>query len=404
MNNSVSPIPRAKRRWSPKSTRYWRNRALYRTIRFRNRVRIIVWDSLARFHSQKPLEENFLLWNSDIRPDSRRASSPAYPRYLCDYPGSALIEPKYGYAIADNGVLIETSVSNSYFVRDSQTCHLFGLPSPARYFKQRYVSRDAVEIGPAISLATAWPENYFHFYNDFLPKMVLLEECEIDPAFPIVVPDKLFRQPFFHDAIRSERLSRWKYIAPEGRFLRCDRLVFCSDTYDISNARKYEEGLPLLGLDVEPPRGASTRRVFLTRSASRGRVLLNFDEIRPIIEEQQFELVDTEGMSLAAQAQLFQETRYLIGIHGAGLVNAAHAQQLDVLEIRPPGVASEITDYRGEYIPGAEFEIMCRSLGFGYHMIFGEPDEDRVHWRESFRLDPVRLSSALDNMLSSSCC
>jgi hypothetical protein len=365
---------------------------------------MIVWDALARSQSPAPLEKSFLLWNSDARPASRRASSPAYPRYLCDYPRGALIEPKYGFAIADNGVLIETSVSNAYFVRDPQTRHLFGIPSPARYFKERYVTRGAVEVGPAISLATAWPENYFHFYNDFLPKILLLEECEVDPALPIVVPDKLFRQAFFHDAIRSGRLSRWKYIAPEGRFLRCDRVVFCSDTYDISNARKYKEGLPLLGLDHHPLQGSNTRRVFLTRSPSRGRVLLNFDEIRPVIEKQQFELVDTEGMSLAAQAQLFQETRHLIGIHGSGLVNVAHAigQRLDVLEIRPPGVAYEITDYRGEYIPGAEFEIICRSLSFGYHKIYGEPDEGRVHWRESFRLDPASFSSALDNMLSSS--
>jgi hypothetical protein len=260
-----------------------------------------------------------------------------------------------------------------------------------------------VDLGPAISLATAWAENYFHFYNDFLPKMLLLEECDVDRAFPIVVPDKLFRQPFFQEAIRSERMSRWSYVAPQGRFLRCDRLVFCSDTYDVSNVQKYEDVLPLLGLDSRSPSASNTRRIFLTRSAARGRVLINFDDLRPIIDARDFELVDTDGLSLAAQAQLFHEARYLIGIHGAGLVNVAHAmgRKLDVLEIRPPGVAADITDYRGEYIQGGEFEILCRSLGFGYHKIFGEPDQHRVHWRESFRLDPTTLSSALDDMLSS---
>jgi hypothetical protein len=385
-----------------KSVRYWRNRALYRAILCRNRTRVIVWDLLARCQSQELLEKSFALWPSERLPASRRVSSPTHPRYLCDYPRRVVIEPKYGFAIADAAELIETSVSNSYFVRDPQLRHLFGLPSVADYCKHRYLPGGTVEVGSVISLATAWPENYFHFYNDFLPKVLLLEACEIDPALPIVVPDKLFKQRFFQDAIRSERMSRWTFIAPHGRYLGCERVVFCSDTYDPSKATKFEAVLPLLDLDAGLPRGPNRRRIFLTRSASRGRVLTNFEEIEPVIAERNFELVDTDGWSLDAQAHLFRDARYVAAIHGAGLVNIVHAigQQLDILEIRPPGIAYDITDYHGEYIRGAEFELMCRPLGFGYHQICGEPDPARVHWHESFRLDPARLATALDDIVS----
>jgi hypothetical protein len=391
----------ARSRWHLKPGRYWRNRALYRAIRIRNLARVLGWDALARAQSQKLLNDSFLFWESASRPPSLRVSRATYPRYLCDYPRSAVIEPKYCFAIADHGELIETSVSNAYFVRDTRLRHLFGLPSLVRYFTHRYLTGDTVDVGPVVSLSTAWAENYFHFYNDFLPKVLLLEECNVDPSLPIVVPDKLFRQSFFHDAIRSERLSRWTFIAPQGRYLKCDRVVFCSDSYDVSNRRKFEDVVPLLGLDPGLLPGRATRKIFLTRAAARGRVLTNLDEIRPLLEARNFELVDTDGLSLAAQAQLFRETRYLVGIHGAGLVNVVHAmgQELDVLEIRPPGVEYHISDYRGEYIAGAEFEILCRSLDFGYSWICGEPDPERVHWHESFRLEPEILTGALDRTL-----
>ena len=70
-------------------------------------------------------------------------------------------------------------------------------------------------------------------------------------------------------------------------------------------------------------------------------------------------------MALAEQAQLFSQCRYLIGIHGAGLINMiyAHHRALDLLEIRQPGEEYRLTD----------FAQMCQSYGFKYYEIFGTP-------------------------------
>ena len=78
----------------------------------------------------------------------------------------------------------------------------------------------------------AWPlaglRTTSHFYRDFLPKILLLEEEGIDPALQVIVEDRLFDQPFFQEAIQSKRLSRWSFMSPRGRFIKAKSVVFCS--------------------------------------------------------------------------------------------------------------------------------------------------------------------------------
>ena len=320
-----------------------------------------------------------------------------------------LIEPRFGFAIADYGVLIETSVSNAYAARDPVLWQVGGLPSPAKYLKARILGRYRFDLESVISLATRWSSNYFHFYRDFLPKILLLEEEGIDPALQVIVEDRLFDQPFFQEAIQSKRLSRWSFMSPRGRFIKAKSVVFCSANQfflpDRSISPESEllsrasagttflespgEVLALLDLDDGRQQTSAERRIFLTRSAARGRTLSNYDEIEPLLREWDFETVDTDGMSLREQAQLFRECRYVIGIHGAGLTNIIHAynHDLSLLELRPPGEEHMITD----------FALMCHSFGFAYEEIFGA--SERGHRDASFRIDAAVLRAAVNRML-----
>ena len=195
--------------------------------RLQRHVQIRAWDCLAALQSSKPLESSFKLWTSPGEASRRAPDSPLKP-YLCQLHRKVLIEPKYGFAIADYGLLIETSVSNAYTVRDSVLRQVGALPSPARYFKARTRGRYRSDLESVISLGTLWCSNYFHFYRDFLPKMLLLEGANIDPTLPAIVEDRLFDQPFFREAIQSKRLSRWNFMSPRGQFIKTESVVFCS--------------------------------------------------------------------------------------------------------------------------------------------------------------------------------
>jgi hypothetical protein len=159
------------------------------------------------------------------------------------------------------------------------------------------------------------------------------------------------------------------------------------------------EVLALLDLDDGRPQASAERRIFLTRSGTRGRTLSNYEENEPLLRERNFETVDTDGMSLREQAQLFRECRYLIGIHGAGLTNIIHAHDhdLSLLQLRQPGEEHLVID----------FALMCHSLGFDHQEIFGTSEPRLRGWMPSgpgnrdgpFRIDVAVLRSAIDRML-----
>jgi hypothetical protein len=386
-----------------------RSRLNSRIHRFHRRVQIGAWDCLAALQSSTALESSFKLWTSPAYVSRRAPDFPLKP-YLCQLQRNVLIEPRFGFAIADYGLLIETSVSNGYAARDPVLWQVGGLPSPARYFESRILGRHCTDLESVISLGTRWCSNYFHFYRDFLPKMLLLEEADIDPALPVIVEDRLFDQPFFREAIQSKRLSRWNFMSPRGQFIKTKSVVFCSANQFFLHDRSVapeselfrrasagtkflespEEVLALLDLDDRGLKTTPERRIFLTRSARRGRNLSNYEEIETLLSDWSFETVDTEGMPLRDQSQLFLESRYVIGIHGAGLTNIIHAHDhdLSLLELRPPAEEHLITD----------FAQMCHSFGFTYQEIFGASEHGGRD--ASFRIDVAVLRAAITRMLT----
>jgi hypothetical protein len=389
--------------------------------RLGERAAVRAWDFLAALQSSKSaksLESSFVLWTSPADVSHVASATPLKP-YLCRLERTALIEPRQAFAIADYGLLVETSVSNAYAARDSLLKAMLSLPSPARYFKARILRRYRSDLEAVVILGTAWPHNYFHFYRDFLPKILLLEEANIDPALPVIVPAGLFDQPFFQEAMQSKRMSRWSFIAPRGQFIKSETIVFCSANQFIvmdrsrtpeaellrlaSAGTKFlespDEVLALLDLDDGRSPAIVERRIFLTRQAARGRALTNYEDIEPILRQRNFETVDTDGMSVRQQAQLFRECRYVIGIHGAGLTNIihAHGHELSLLEIRQPGEEDLVTD----------FALMCHSFGFDHQEIFGTSEpipsgsvpSGPGNRDGSFGIDVAVFRAAIDSML-----
>ncbi len=386
-----------------------RSRGTTSVLRLSRNVLIKVWDLLAALQSSQPLETSFTLWTSPAEA-SHRAPHAALKPYLCQLARPVVIEPRSGFVIADYGFLIETSVSNGYAARDPVMSRVFRLPSPVPYWKARILRRYGSDLESVVALATSWPANYFHFYRDFLPKILLLEEADIDPTLPVVVPDELFDQPFFREAIQSKRLSRWNFTSPRGQCIRAKSVVFCSANQyflpDRSVSSEAEllsraidgtkvmespgEVLALLELGDDPLPASPDRRIFLTRSAQRGRTLSNYEEVEALLRLLDFETIDTDGMPLGEQAKLFRESRYVIGIHGAGLVNIiyAHDHDLSLLEIRQPGEEHLITD----------FAQLCHAFGFAHEEIFGTSEHG--HRDASFSVDVATLRAAIDRMLT----
>jgi capsular polysaccharide biosynthesis protein len=75
------------------------------------------------------------------------------------------------------------------------------------------------------------------------------------------------------------------------------------------------------------------KRVFLSRQHTNCRRIVNFEELKPILEKYDFQIVDADDLNIAEQVQLFNDVEVLFTVHGAGLTNIIFSQKLKILEL-----------------------------------------------------------------------
>jgi hypothetical protein len=94
------------------------------------------------------------------------------------------VEPLMGGVIARNVSVVE----ECYALPTKQAILLPYFPIAVYKNIQSGLSHSSLNISKAISLRHSWGENnYFHFYNDILPKLALLNEVNNFEDYPIIV-------------------------------------------------------------------------------------------------------------------------------------------------------------------------------------------------------------------------
>ncbi|MFT4757544.1 MAG: capsular polysaccharide biosynthesis protein, partial [Vicingaceae bacterium] len=133
------------------------------------------------------------------------------------------------------------------------------------------------------------------------------------------------------------------------------------------------------------------RRVFLNRSKKTGRYLENFHEIELILKKYDFEIIDTDNVTLDYQASLFNSIQYLISIHGAGETNIIFAKNnLRFLEINP---ANRIS---------CQYYWLSKELGIDYYDVIlgGKLPKTNTYPEKGFYLDSKKLEEAIVRMIN----
>lgn len=242
----------------------------------------------------------------------------------------AIIEPEWGYVITTRGQLLEASMQANDTDRFPPWRQ--GLPSPSAFRRAMLPSAaNVVSVPAAISLRHWWEWNYFHFYNDVLGKLHLLEKAGISPNIPLVLGKYARELPFVQQIISRGELGKRAWIIQENTYVRADTVYYCR-TKETKQERF--RMIPKMA-DAPTPNPNSKKRLFLTRSPKARRRVENDAEVTATVREYGFEIVDTDGMGIAQQMELFADVRYLIMVHGAGFTNMLYRQDapLSILEL-----------------------------------------------------------------------
>jgi hypothetical protein len=199
-----------------------------------------------------------------------------------------------------------------------------------------FVLRPKRHVDECISLRGGFENNYFHFFFDTIPKL-LLAERHVAERVPVVVGESLAKQPFFRDAVdaglfrsrpvlvqkRHEQLSAGRIWVPTPRDpTRSDLLEM---------VRRLTSAVPV-------ERGAL--RLYVTRgnAARNARRLNNEAELLVCLRNYGFEAFDPQEHSLAGQIARFSQAEIILSPHGAALTNLIwrQAKSLKVIELFNP--------------------------------------------------------------------
>lgn len=292
--------------------------------------------------------------------------------YAFRWPGPVRIEPTHGYVVTADGGLVAESVPYSRYV---------GMPPPLP-------DGPVVRVDAVVSLREDGDANYYHFLDDVLGRLELFDRVGVDHRTPLLISARLAGQPYFRSALRlsSALRARTWLVQQPGEVVQAGEVVFGKP---LPHARTTLAAVADL-FDVppaDPPADpAGGRRVLLVRARARGRYVRNAAAVEAVCRERGFEVVDPDLMDLAEQVEVFSGARYVVGPHGAGLVNLLwrRGAPASLLELFPP-----------ESTP-AHYQWLCRSFGFTWSGLRG----DGGSAADGFTVDPDRVAAALDRLLA----
>jgi capsular polysaccharide biosynthesis protein len=281
------------------------------------------------------------------------------------------IDPSRAWAILPGGKLFWKSIPFSEV----------DLPPRPWFTKYSFLKKKVTRV-PALISSRYWIHNYFHFYNDFLGSLELLERKNIPLEIPIIVPKFIFDGPLFKSIqTRSRHLKkRPLLIQSPSEYFETEYALFPK----VMPNRRLLFDWVLDDLGVTIPTVSANKKIYIIRSAAATRGIKNAKEIETIAASEGFTCVETGKLTANEQEKLFAEATHVVAVHGAGLLNIIfrRAQPMSVLEIFPEG-----------FIP-PHYYWLSKEYGYRYEALVAGAEI-----KGNFHLDPTTFRKALKNLI-----
>lgn len=285
-----------------------------------------------------------------------------------------IIEPDYSYCITDFNKIIQSSAFYPSLT-----------PSFPRYILN-FLKKHNSFYHKAILFDGQTGSNYFHFFSDIFNKIWLIQKIENYENIPIIVGEKTYKTKYFQHLLKHPEIKKLNWVVQQkNQYIMTNELFFVKP---MPYKKEYFERIKKMLIKHD---SNGSRRVFLNRNKKTGRYIENFPEIEPILKKHNFEILDTENVTLDYQANLFNSIQCLISIHGAGETNIIFAKNsLRFLELNP---ANRIS---------CQYYWLSKELGLDYYDVIlgGELPKTNIYPEKGFYLDSKKLEEAITRMIN----
>lgn len=252
--------------------------------------------------------------------------------------------------------------------------------------------RDPPEIDLAVPFLTRHTTNYTHWTQECLTLLEGVDEYEartgerpvilVPPDPPSFIPESLDLLGY------GDRYAEWTHDRARVRRLVLPSVRRClSDTsegyFRAISAFEWVRNRAWDGVSTDDGDGDYSDRILISREDAGTRRITNRDEVAGALSEMGFETYVTGEMSYREQVRLFSGAEFVVGTHGAGMVNSIYAADAAVLEL-----------YGDHYLP-ANYEL-AQGLGLDYGCLRCDPAGDDIS------VDVDELVGAIETLAESS--
>jgi capsular polysaccharide biosynthesis protein len=199
-------------------------------------------------------------------------------------------------------------------------------------------SKELKEI--SLLVFNSWAEGYYHWMTETIPRLFLvkdhLKECTLlmpescngiftnSGAIRRTIRPHLKKNPSYHlESLAPFNVQKIETI-PINRNLSIDRLLLPTYAAPMGNynekligdIRLFYQKYFCYDLPDVP-----YKKIYISRSKAYRRRVVNEEEVVSLLLKHQFEILFLEDLSFGDQVKLLYQTKFVIGLHGAGLTN-----------------------------------------------------------------------------------
>lgn len=247
-----------------------------------------------------------------------------HEQFLYKLPRSVIVEPLHGFVCSGSHVLAFLQGIDRYVAEQA------ALP-----FRLKIVLQPKQHVARAVLFRHHYAElNYFHFLNDILSKLTILDRFPEYRQWPWIVSRAQFQTPYFQGFLQRLKPRTPEIIVQDEVPIEVEELV-CVKGMGLTPSW-IAQARAILHVSEAPP--SRQEKIFLFRNNTTRDVLGNSSQVRDLCEQHGFRAVDTATLTLDEQIELFRNIRFIIAEHGAGLTNLIFRghHPLGLLELYPP--------------------------------------------------------------------
>lgn len=202
--------------------------------------------------------------------------------------------------------------------------------------------------------------NYAHWLTDNLIYLYVYVTKMKPLGTKIILPDSLLG--FAKETVEIMGIDAADIIVAGDEILAFDDLYFTDTTYFNEIPQIFKEAvhhLKVNGLKGQPAQSVD-QSVYISRRDAVSRPLINNAELEARLVQSGFYIVATGKLTLRAQIALFANAKFVLGQHGAGLINAIFCE--------PGAVLIELFP---EYMLQGHFWTAASLVGLRYGFVLG---------------------------------